>query len=369
MKENEKYLTEQIITYLGNKRKLLSSIEEEVKKIQDSLCKEKLVCVDLFSGSGIVARMLKQYSDTLYANDLENYSRVLNLCYLSNANEIDWDLYDELLYKLEETLKTQLISGVITDNYAPKDDNNIQEGERAFYTHNNAMLIDTIRDFIDKHVPYDMQSLFLSPLLYEASVHANTSGVFKGFYKSKVRNVGKFGGEGENALERIKGQITMKKPPMSDFICKSHVYQKDANELVRNLPFVDIIYIDPPYNQHPYGSNYFMLNTIIDNKVGENISEVAGIPSEWNKSDYNKRNEALNAMTDLITNIRSNYVIVSYSSDGFITYDDMFNLLAQRGDVSVKQIEYPTFRGSRNLQNREKHVNEYIFTVKIKNPA
>lgn len=367
--ENEKYLTEQIITYLGNKRKLLSSIEEEIVKIQAELGKDKLVCVDLFSGSGVVARMMKQYSDTLYANDLENYSRIINQCYLRNADEIDWELYDVLLERLEDRLKTELSPGVITNNYAPKDDDEIQEGERVFYTHNNAMIIDTIRDFIDKEVPVDMQPLFLSPLLYEASVHANTSGVFKGFYKSKTRNVGKFGGEGGNALERIMGKISIKKPPMSDFKCKSHVYQKDANEVVRILPYCDVVYIDPPYNQHPYGSNYFMLNTIIENKVGENISDVAGIPKEWNKSDYNKKNVALDVMTDLIDNIESSYVIVSYSSDGFITYDDMFGLLSKRGDVTTKQIEYPTFRAGRNLQNREKHVNEYVFTLKIKNPA
>lgn len=365
--ENEKYLTEQIITYLGNKRKLLTNIEDEIKKIQKELNKEKLICVDLFSGSGIVARMLKQYSETLYANDLENYSRIINLCYLSNNNEIDWELYDLLLNKLEKVLENNLISGVITQNYAPKNDDNIQEGERVFYTHNNAMLIDTIRDFIEKEVPCDMQPLFLSPLLYEASVHANTSGVFKGFYKSKGQNVGKFGGEGENALERIKGKISINKPPMSNFNANCHVYQQNANELVKIMPDVDIIYIDPPYNQHPYGSNYFMLNTIIDNQVGNNISEVAGIPSDWNKSEYNKKNEALNAMTDLIDNIRSKYVIVSYSSDGFINYDEMLNLLSKRGDVSVKEIEYPTFRASRNLHNRDKHVNEYIFTLKIKN--
>ena len=368
--ENEKYLTEQIITYLGNKRKLLSSIEKEILKIKTELQKDKLICVDLFSGSGIVARMLKQHSSLLFANDLEQYSKIINLCYLTNYNQVDWVLYDILLERLNDVLSNSLIEGVITKHYAPKDDDNIQEGERVFYTHTNAMIIDTVRFFIDKYVPCDMQPFFLSPLLYEASVHANTSGVFKGFYKSKQCNIGKFGGEGENALERIKGQISISKPILSNFDSVCHVYQQDANKLVKILPKADVIYIDPPYNQHPYGSNYFMLNTILDNRVGDNISEVAGIPSGWNKSDYNKRNEALNAMTDLIQNINAKYIIVSYSSDGFIDYDSMIKLLSGFGEVSVKEIEYPTFRASRNLQNRDKHVNEYIFTVKMKeNPV
>ena len=44
--------------------------------------------------------------------------------------------------------------------------------------------IDTIRKAIDS-VPESYKKFFLAPLLYEASVHTNTSGVFKGFYKDK----------------------------------------------------------------------------------------------------------------------------------------------------------------------------------------
>ena len=57
--ENKDFLTTQIITYLGNKRTLIDKIEEEVKLISKYLNKEKLICADLFSGSGIVALMLK----------------------------------------------------------------------------------------------------------------------------------------------------------------------------------------------------------------------------------------------------------------------------------------------------------------------
>ena len=35
-------------------------------------------------------------------------------------------------------------------------------------------------------------------------------------------------------------------------------------ELAADLPPLDLVYLDPPYNQHPYGSNYFMLNLLVD---------------------------------------------------------------------------------------------------------
>jgi adenine-specific DNA-methyltransferase len=105
-----------------------------------------------------------------------------------------------------------------------------------------------------------MKDLLLGPLLSEASVHANTAGVFKGFYKNRHTGVGQFGGSGSDALTRILGRIVLEVPVLSLFECEYEVFQEDANALVHKLRGLDLAYIDPPYNQHPYGSNYFMLN-------------------------------------------------------------------------------------------------------------
>lgn len=359
--ENQKFLTEQIITYLGNKRKLLNEIASEVEAILAELGQDKAYTCDLFSGSGIVARLLKQYSHTLCANDLEGYSEVINSCYLTNREDFNDAEYQK---QLEAVLMHPPVEGVITSNYAPKDNNDIQEGERVFYTHENAVIIDTLREAIAKVVPADQQKFFLAPLLYEASVHANTSGVFKGFYKSKTRNVGKFGGEGANSLERILGKIELRKPVLSNFSSIITVYKEDANVLARHLKGLDITYLDPPYNQHPYGSNYFMLNTILENKVGNNISEVSGIPDDWNKSQYNKKCEALKAMEDLVSNLDSKYILISYNNEGFISLDEMKEMLSRFGEVRVKEIPYSAFKGGRNFRNREAKVTEYLFTLK-----
>lgn len=360
--ENERFLSEQIITYLGNKRKLLNDISDEVEIALNELGIEKGVICDLFSGSGIVARKLKQYASKLYTNDLEDYSYVINECYLTNTEDFNDDFYEKCF---EEILKYPIVyDGVIATNYAPKNDDSIKEGERAFYTHYNAVRIDTFREAIDEIVPDSYKKFFLAPLLYEASVHANTSGVFKGFYKSKTSNVGKFGGDGENALERILGKIELKKPIFSNYKCQVKHFREDANVLVKHLRGIDITYLDPPYNQHPYGSNYFMLNTILQNKIGDVISEVSGIPNDWNKSVYNKKKEALSAFEELVKDIDSKYLIISYNNEGFITQEEMENMLSKYGDLKTKEIDYVAFRGSRNLQNRNAHTTEYIFVLK-----
>lgn len=361
--DNPNFLKEQIITYLGNKRKLLDGIGEAVEVCLADMGREKAICLDMFSGSGIVARYLKQYSTEIHANDIEKYSYIINSCYLTNQCDFNRERFRTNIERIKEY--PVVTDGIIATNYAPQDTDNIQKGERCFYTHENAVRIDTWRTAIEKLIPIEEQPFYIAPLLYEASVHANTSGVFKGFYKSKTTKIGKFGGEGETALDRIKGEIVLgKEPVFSDFDCISHIHKEDANVLAKNLKHIDITYIDPPYNQHPYGSNYFMLNTIAQNRMGRKISNVSGIPSDWNKSAYNKKKEALSAFENLINELDSKYLIISYNNEGFISLNEMETMLSRYGRLETKSMDYVTFRGGRNIKNRNSHTTEYVFILK-----
>ena len=113
--------------------------------------------------------------------------------------------------------------------------------------------------------------------------------MFKGFYKDRTTGIGKFGGSNGDALSRIKGRIELDVPVLSRFECDMEIQQQDANELVRQLRGLDLAYLDPPYNQHPYGSNYFMLNLLVDYQKPQHVSNVSGIPTDWQRSDYNVR--------------------------------------------------------------------------------
>lgn len=364
LQENKDFLTTQIITYLGNKRSLLSHIEHEVELISQKLKKEKLVCADLFSGSGIVARMLKSHAEKLIVNDLENYSAMINSCYLSNKSDYPKKECEKIRNIIEEKCQNEKISGIISENYAPKDDKNILKGERVFYTRENALLIDTYRHFIDEVVEDEkLQKYFLAPLLTEASIHVNTSGVFKGFYKDKNTGIGCFGASGKNALSRIMGKIQLREPIFSNFDSDLQIFQKDTVELSQELKNLDITYLDPPYNQHPYGSNYFMLNLILKNKLDVGISKVSGITQDWNRSVFNKPKLALQSMEKIIENLDSKFVIISYNSEGFITFEEMTEMLKKYGHLKTVEINYNTFRGSRNLKNRDIHVSEYLFVL------
>ena len=377
MNENPAFLSEQLITYIGNKRSLLGFIEEAVEYVKKDLNKDKLECLDLFSGSGIVSRFLKKHSSLLCVNDLELYSNIINHCYLANKDEINLeklkDLHEKLISKTKEDI-SKGNKGFISELYAPKDLDSIQSGERCFYTPRNAKYIDCMRQNIQSLVPSEYQQFFIAPLLSEASVHANTAGIFKGFYKNSKTGIGQFGGNGKNALSRICSDINLPFPVFSEHKCGIKIFQKEANALAASPELYcdlkekkfDLVYMDPPYNQHPYGSNYFMLNLIAEYKKpdSEKISRISGIPSDWNRSFYNKKRIASQTFEDLIETIRSKYIVISFNNEGFISKEEMEEILNRHGRVKTLESAYNTFRGSRNLKNRSIHVSEYLFILK-----
>lgn len=359
--EDPRFLQEQIITYLGNKRRLLDFIGQAVSAVRARLGGRRLRCLDAFSGSGIVSRFLKQHAEVLYTNDLEDYARVLNTCYLSNSDAVRAAALPERHAALLQQIDDSLSPGLLATHYAPQDDTRIKPGERVFYTRRNAIYLDTARRCIG-NMPAAIQPFFLAPLLSEASVHTNTAGIFKGFYKDS-HGVGKFGGRGANALQRIMAPIALPLPVFSRFDCECHVLQNDATAVASSLRELDLAYLDPPYNQHPYGSNYFMLNLLLKNEAPRHASRVSGIPADWNRSPYNKRAQVQQALNTLLENLPARFTLISYNSEGFISLSEMQQLLRKHGKLQLMETDYATFRGCRNLRARSLSVKEYLFLL------
>lgn len=367
-KENSSYLQEQLITYIGNKRALLGCIEDATQHVCEDLGKPKLEIFDGFSGSGVVSRLFKRYASRLVTCDLENYARIISECFLANRNEVPLNelsvLVNQMNTEADSTPSLSLCDkGFFQRLYAPNNDSKIEVGERAFYTTDNAYRLDYFRQRISL-VPVELQPFLLGPLLSEASIHVNTAGIFKGFYKQN--GVGRFGGGGENALQRIKGKIHVRTPVLSNYECEYKICIGDTNQEVQSIGSIDLAYFDPPYNQHPYGSNYFMLNLLVDYKEPKHISTVSGIPVDWNRSDYNVKKKAFGQFKNLLENTDAKFLLVSFNDEGFISPCDMRGLLSTFGELQEVEVPYNAFRGSRNLSNRTTHVTEHLFLVKKK---
>lgn len=361
--EDPAYLSEGLLTCIGNKRALLRPIEAAVEKVKARLGKPKLRILDAFAGSGAVSRLFKSHASLLASNDLEEYAAAVARCHLTNRSAVDLDALRDAVHGLDDAVRARnLPTGFIEELYAPRDDDDIQPGERAFYTRENARRLDDYRRLLDP-LPEQTRTLLMGPLLSRASVHANTSGVFKGFHKDRATGIGRFGGSAEDALRRIKGEIRLGLPVLSRFECEVEIHQRDANDVVREARGLDLAYFDPPYNQHPYGSNYFMLNLLVRYERPDEISRVSGIPKGWRRSGYNVRSRSLPLVRDLVRSVDAPFVLVSSSDEGFVRPHDMARLLAEEGRVEAVEIPYYAFRGSRNLGARPTRLKEHLFLV------
>lgn len=361
---------EQLITYLGNKRKLVPYIENEIKSICELLGKSSLDILEPFCGSTSVSRMLKKYSRHLVVNDLESFCTTLAKCYLSSPNETEYKQIETGIKLLNKNKFSKIAPKFIRKHYAPQDDFNIREDERAYYTSKNAHIIDSMCYHIFCNISSNFQHYFLAPLLVEASIHTNTSGTFNSYHKKD--GVGHFGGKGEHALSRIMGEIELEVPIFfkshdeTDF--KLDVYNMDSNVLIRELTkkeqWFDVAYLDPPYNKHPYGTNFFMLDIINKwNPSMEIPSNHRGQPEDWKRSKYNSFSEAKIVFEDLIEKIPASYVILSYNNEGIISSSDLREILEKYGNVSLKEIVYPTYKACKNLKSRSKDVIEYLWIL------
>jgi adenine-specific DNA-methyltransferase len=373
------YVTQPMLTCIGNKRKLVSNIYTVAQEVAATLGKDRLVIVDGFAGSTVVSRQLRSLASTLYVNDAEMYSYLMAKCYLEPpATPEDADRVRTHIEEMNRLAATAAAAaahvqlGPITRLYAPADTAAPREGERCFYTRENALRIDAMRQYIRDHVEPHLQAYCLAPLLVRASIHANTAGVFKGFYKKD--GVGCFGGREQNALSRILKPIEVDMPIWAATGAdptQVHCTHTDISALIQDLPTgIDLIYLDPPYNQHPYGSNYFMLNVIATGEEPADISPVSGIPAGWQKSVYNTRSLAVPAMKDLVERglSKASYLLISYGSEGIITGADWDSILEGR-QVRKIEIVYDTYKGSRNLAARAKKVLEIMYLVSAPAPA
>ncbi len=377
------YLKDQVIAYIGNKRRLIALIERSIRSVCGDNT-EGLKFLDLFSGSGIVARLAKQMQFEVYANDWEEFACILGRAYIgTDLSDIDRLFgskteFQDLLERINSLPPPSENEQYIAKYYASSCydiDNADFRRERLFYTRDNGLNIDKIRNFIEREYPDSdeiskwKKDLLTGILLYEAATHTNTSGVFKAFHKG-------FGGHNRDALKRILTPIRLNMPPLIDSSFPVHIYREDANALVKSgrVDNVDIAYIDPPYNQHQYGSNYHMLNTItlwdkipapLDLDSRGVLKSKAAIRKDWIKtrSDYCYRESAEKAFSELIMSLSAKNILISYSTDGIIPFDIMKDICASKGKISIITNEYTKYRGGKQSNGRVNSNIEFIMTV------
>ncbi len=380
------YLRSQIIAYIGNKRRLLPLIGEALERVFDGPAPGGLKFLDLFAGSGVVSRYARLRGYRVVSNDWEPFTWVLNQAYIgAGPRDVErlfgsHEKFHRIIRDLNELPDPPDEERYLSRYYAPATDD-IDEAdfrtERLFYTRANALAIDRIRGAVEKSFPPRpgdgdaelRRCLLIAPLLYEAATHTNTSGVFKAFHKG-------FGGHGRDALKRILSPIVLKAPVLVDSAETCRVFRMDAAELAlrEEASGADVAYLDPPYNQHQYGSNYHMLNTIalwdkppapLELNDKGLLRNKAGIRKDWvnTRSPYCYAETAAAAFGDLLDRLDARRILVSYSSDGIVPWEELESLCRRRGQVGIVANSYTSYRGGRQSNSRGGGNVEFVLTI------
>jgi adenine-specific DNA-methyltransferase len=369
-------LTSGLISYIGNKRRILPQLASELSPLLRR--RGSTSFLDPFCGSGAVSRLARYLGCAVWANDWEPYAQTVTGAYLENS-PADLErlfapfggrrvLYDRLNSCREPSRP------YISLHYAPRETEHPRIGEeRLFYTAENARFIDAVRDEIDRLIAPDttntdaarVRRMLLASLVHQASVHANTSGVFKAYHRG-------FGGLGRDSLSRILRPMALSPPVLQDGP-PGVASRMDAYELVGGRS-ADICYLDPPYASHQYGSNYFMLNTIVlwdrppvdDSRDSQGrLLSKAGIRPDWTctRSAFCSRRAAATAIGDLVNRIDARYLVVSYSSDGIVPLEELAEILSGYGELRVRAIDYTTYRGGKQSISRNTSNAEFVFVA------
>ena len=328
------------MNYIGSKFKLSSWIKSEVKKVVGDDLSQKIFC-DIFAGTGIVGRTFKKEVKKVIANDLEHYSYVLNKNYIQNSQEIN---------NKEEYIKELNSLALRSDGFIYQYYCLGSGSGRQYFSDTNGKKIDTIRLKIKEwrekeEIDSALYYYLLTSLLESADKVANIASVYGAFLKHMKKSALK-----DMVLES------------ADFMRndnKHQVFNQDSNKLIKEIKG-DILYLDPPYNHRQYGANYHILNTISRYEVFSPKGKT-GLPI-YNHSPYSKKAKVLKAFEELIENAKFRYIFVSYNSEGWMSKDDIENIMSKYGKYTLSQKEYQRFKANRTdmRNNKSDKIFEYL---------
>ena len=356
------------LNYIGSKHTLFNTI---LKIFNENIPEKKnLTFMDMFAGTGTIGFHIQDYFKSVCANDLEQYSYIIN-CALLQCN------YSPKLQQIIDDCNTftistpsTVVSGVpslpgafgygslqenndlttenlIYKNYSPND-----TCERMFFTSENAKKCDIIRVHIEKlftfskEITVEEYRFLLASLIVSTDKRANTTSVYGAYLKQYKKS----------ALKPIILTPIHKKTNI--VVSNNSVFNMLAESITEKC---DVVYIDPPYNQRQYAANYSPLNYIAQYNSEVVLTGKTGLIKDYNKSKFCSKPQVKTVFIELIQNIQCRYIIMSYNNEGLLDIDTLKTILKEKGDVKLYKIQYNKFKAQQNVA--KKHTEEYVWFV------
>lgn len=307
-----------MIKYIGSKRLLVPAILEIVR----GLAGVRSV-IDLFSGTSRVGHALKGAGFRVLANDHNAYGATIARCYVQADAE---DVVHDAERLVREFNHLPGVSGYFTDTFCIRS---------RFFQPKNGESVDAIREAIArKALPPELEAVMLVSLMEAADRVDSTTGVQMAYLKE-------WAARASNDLQLRVPEVL----PQARY-GKGAAHELDALVAVEALE-ADLLYLDPPYNQHKYLGNYHIWESL----VRWDKPEVYGVACKrvdcrTRGSVFNSRPQIMAAMRKVVTSARAKYLVVSFSNEGYIAREEMEALLRERGHVTVFERDFKRYVGA-----------------------
>jgi adenine-specific DNA-methyltransferase len=306
-----------VIKYLGSKRVLVPVLGELLA------LSGARTALDLFTGTTRVAQEFKRRGAEVTAVDTARYSEVFARCYVAtDATAVDKDDVGDALRYLDGLPGEP---GYFTETFCVRS---------RFFQPFNGERVDAIRDALDR----EFAGSPLFPILLTSLIDAtdrvdSTTGVQMAYVKEWA--------------PRSFNRLVLREPVL--LAGPGHARRADALTLVHELADVDLAYLDPPYNQHRYFTNYHIWETL----VAWDAPEHYGIACKRvdsrdpaTKSVFNMTREMPAALRQLIADVRADVLVLSYNNESWVSLEELVDICSVRGHVAVLAFDSKRYVGA-----------------------
>lgn len=337
-----------MMRYLGNKESLLGDIHSLLE--EKDLLREGYVFFDCFCGTGTVSASLKNTYQIILNDTLKSSATYAKAQVIAEQCDFQKLGFDPIAFLNKSSDSTK---GFFFSNYSLGGSN------RMYFSEENAGRIDFFRDQIEEWfkeslISIDEYDYLLGSLLLSVSRVANVAGVYGAFLKHWDKR----------ALQPIeftpipRSLFPSKKTPI--------VYNEKIEDIIADID-CDILYLDPPYTQNQYGTQYHLLETLILND-NPSLSKVTGSrPTTPLRSKWSQAYHSHILFDYVIANTKAKHIIMSYSKDGFMSRDYIEAVLKRYGDeesYDCKIIDYKKYTNTKS--RRSSNHEEYLFYIQKK---
>jgi adenine-specific DNA-methyltransferase len=306
-----------VIKYLGSKRRLVPVLGELLSRSGAA------TAIDLFTGTTRVAQEFKRRGTEVWALDSARYAGVLALCYVA-TDGLHVDL-GELGRALKHLDALPGRAGYVTETFCRRS---------RFFQPVNGERIDAIRDEIEREFRSSpLYPVLLTSLLEAADRVDSTTGVQMAYLKEWA--------------PRSFAPLRLRKPKLLSG--PGHAVVGDALSHAGALPEVDLAYLDPPYNQHRYFTNYHIWETLIAWDRPEHYGVACkrvDARAPHTRSAFNARRSMAPALERVIRALRARVAVVSISDESWLSLRDLVDMCAPRGSVEVLTFDSRRYVGA-----------------------